>query len=175
MAWGVRYPYGVTWVWSLNLSGFNCPQYELDVANLSLEVGMQSVVFFFPSVTMTVVLSHCESLTLFSIRTTLAAFISICFDFLVACVGVTWSVCCSWVTFRCILTPWDTCAVTHTRARGYCTSSSGNAYFNSVLFCKAPNSALTCESVLVQQRYVARKLARNRKPLSLLFLLVPTI
>ena len=48
---------------ALNLSSFIYPQLVLDIANLSLDIGTQSMVFSFPGVTMTVGLPICESLT----------------------------------------------------------------------------------------------------------------
>ena len=48
---------------ALNLSSFIYPPLVLDIANLSLDIGTQSMVFSFPGVTMTVGLPICESLT----------------------------------------------------------------------------------------------------------------
>ena len=48
---------------ALNLSSFIYPPLVLDIANLSLDVGTQSMVFSFPGVTMTVGLPICDSLT----------------------------------------------------------------------------------------------------------------
>ena len=47
---------------ALNLSSFIYPPLVLDIANLSLDIGTQSLVFSFPGLTMTVGLSICESL-----------------------------------------------------------------------------------------------------------------
>ena len=48
---------------ALNLSSFIYPPLVLDIANLSLDIGTQSMVFSFPGLTMTVGLPICESLT----------------------------------------------------------------------------------------------------------------
>ena len=48
---------------ALNLSSFIYPPLILDIANLSLDIGTQSMIFSFPGVTMTVGLPICESLT----------------------------------------------------------------------------------------------------------------
>ena len=48
---------------ALNLSSFIYPPLVLDIANLSLDIGTQSMVFSFQGVTMMVGLPICESLT----------------------------------------------------------------------------------------------------------------
>ena len=46
---------------ALNLSSFIYPPLVLDIANLSLDISTQSMVFSFPGVTMTVGLPICEA------------------------------------------------------------------------------------------------------------------